>query len=81
MTETATLPDASVMQGVIPYIGYGGRANEAEDFYAKAFGASDLGRMPNPEAPESLMHAQIEINGGALMMTDHGCEPVPIRAL
>lgn len=75
MSEAVNRPEAHVMQGVIPYIGYGGRANEAADFYAKAFGASDLGRMPDPEAPESLMHAQLEINGGALMMTDGGCEP------
>ncbi|WP_209427008.1 glyoxalase/bleomycin resistance/extradiol dioxygenase family protein [Pararhodobacter sp. SW119] len=78
MTETATetRPDASVMRGVIPYIGYGGRANEAADFYARAFGAIDLGRMPDGERPERLMHAQVEINGGALMMTDMGCEDV-----
>lgn len=76
MTDTATQtrPDASVMRGVIPYVGYGGRANEAADFYAKAFGATDLGRMPDSEQPERLMHAQIEINGGSMMMTDMGCE-------
>jgi hypothetical protein len=37
MTDTATptRPDASVMNGVIPYVGYRGRANEAADFYAR----------------------------------------------
>jgi PhnB protein len=77
MTDTATptRPDASVMRGVIPYVGYGGRAGEAADFYARAFGASDLGRMPDAEHPERLMHAQVEINGGCLMLTDMGCEP------
>jgi PhnB protein len=76
MTDTATptRPDASVMNGVIPYVGYRGRANEAADFYAKAFGATDLGRMPDAERPERLMHAQLEINGGCLMMTDHGAD-------
>lgn len=73
-TATATRPDASVMRGVIPYVGYGGRAGEAADFYARAFGATDLGRIPDGERPERLMHAQVEINGGALMMTDMGCE-------
>lgn len=80
MTDTATptRPDASVMRGVIPYVGFGGRAGEAADFYAKAFGATEQGRMPDPENTGRLMHAQIEINGGCLMMTDHkeeGAEP------
>jgi uncharacterized glyoxalase superfamily protein PhnB len=39
-TSRPSRPDASVMNGVIPYIGYGGRANEAADFYVKAFGAA-----------------------------------------
>ncbi|WP_246156602.1 SRPBCC domain-containing protein [Aquicoccus porphyridii] len=72
--ETPARPTASEMRGVIPYIGFDGRANEAADFYATAFGATDLGRMPNPDDPTRLMHAQVGINGGALMMTDHGGE-------
>ena len=78
MTEaaTATQPDAAAMKGVIPYIGYGGRANEAADFYVEAFGATDFGRMPNPDNPARLMHAQLGVNGGSLMLTDHGCEEV-----
>ena len=70
MTEapTATQPDASAMKGVIPYIGYGGHANEAADFYAKAFGATDFGRMLSPDNPTRLMHAQLGINGGSLML-------------
>ena len=75
-TATATRPDASDMRGVIPYIGYGGRAGEAADFYAKAFGARDLGRLTDPENPARLMHAQVGINDGSLMMTDMGCEEV-----
>ena len=62
--------DECTMQGVIPYIGMNGRAGEAADFYARAFGARDLGRMPGQEDPARLMHCQVEINGGALMMTD-----------
>jgi uncharacterized protein YndB with AHSA1/START domain/uncharacterized glyoxalase superfamily protein PhnB len=73
MTES---PDPGVMNGVIPYIGYGGRAGEAADFYARAFGAQDLGRVPDHEKPARLMHAQVSINGGALMLTDMGCEEV-----
>lgn len=75
-TDTPARPDASVMRGVIPYIGYGGRANEAVDFYARAFGATDFGRIPATEDPTRLMHAQVGINGGSLMLTDMGCEEV-----
>ena len=64
-------PDGSVMRGPIPYIALGGRAAEALAFYARAFGATDLGRMPDPADPARLMHGQVEINGGALMVTDH----------
>lgn len=63
-------PDARVMQGVIPYLAMGGKAGEAADFYITAFGAKDMGRMPL-ENGAGLMHAQVEINGGALMMTDY----------
>jgi len=78
MTDTTNpaRPDVSLMRGVIPYVGYGGSANEAVNFYTKAFGATDLGRLPDGERPDLLMHAQVEINGGALMMTDMGCEGV-----
>ena len=81
--ETAMRPTASDMKGVIPYVAFAGRANEAADFYAKAFGATDFGRMPNPDNPTRLLHAQVGINGGSLMMTDHGCEdgtdPAPLN--
>ena len=62
--------DARTMRGVIPYIGMDGKAGEAADFYARAFAARDLGRMPGEDDPSRLMHCQVEINGGALMMTD-----------
>jgi PhnB protein len=61
--------DARTMRGVIPYVGMDGRAAEAADFYVRAFGARDLGRLPGEE-PGRLMHCQVEINGGALMMSD-----------
>ena len=72
MTKAATQrPDPRVMQGVIPYLSYAGRAGEAMDFYARAFGATELGRMPEEGSPGRLMHGQVEINGGAFMVTDH----------
>ena len=58
--------DPAVMNGVIPYLLMVGRAAEACDFYARAFGAKGLGRMPFPDGKPGLIHAQIEINGGAL---------------
>ena len=63
-------PEDRIMQGVIPYLSLAGKAGEAADFYAKAFAAKDIGRMPFPGKP-GFMHLQVEINGGALMLTDH----------
>ncbi|MEZ5738239.1 MAG: glyoxalase/bleomycin resistance/extradiol dioxygenase family protein [Burkholderiaceae bacterium] len=82
MSATSQTPDPAVMKGVIPYLAMSGRTADACDFYQRAFDAADLGRVPMPEGQPGLMHAQIEINGGALMMTDHGMaqagvEPVP----
>ncbi len=76
MPEDITL-DARTMAGVIPYVGMEGRAAEAADFYARAFAARDLGRMPSDEDPGKLMHCQVEVNGGALMMTDMRAPDTP----
>jgi PhnB protein len=63
-------PAPETMLGVIPYLGLDGRAADAADFYARAFGATDLGRVPDADNPGHHMHVQVEINGRALMMTD-----------
>lgn len=63
-------PDDRVMQGVIPYLCLAGKSGAAADFYLRAFGAKDLGRMPFEGRPGQFMHVQVEINGGALMLTD-----------
>jgi PhnB protein len=75
MSEATTIsadsrPDPALVRGVIAYLALDGRAAEAADFYARAFGARDLGRYPDEEKPGRFMHIQLEINGGALMMTD-----------
>jgi PhnB protein len=62
--------DARTMLGVIPYIAMDGRAGEAIAFYARAFDARDLGQLPDQDDPKKLMHCQLEINGGMLMMSD-----------
>lgn len=72
MTETTTAArpplDPRVMAGVIPYLAMYGKAAEAAEFYARAFGARELGRFTDPETG-GVMHLQMEVNGGALMMT------------
>jgi PhnB protein len=70
--------DARTMRGVIPYLAMDGRASEAAEFYARAFGARDLGRVPGDDDPSRLMHCQVEINGGALMMTDMRAPDEPV---
>ena len=69
--DDMTPRDATSTRGVIPYLAMGGRAGEACDFYARAFGAEDRGRVPHPDGAPGLMHAQLAINGGMLCMTDH----------
>ncbi|MFN7025222.1 MAG: VOC family protein [Pseudorhizobium sp.] len=72
------MTEPNPMQGVIPYLALNGQAGEACDFYAAAFGAEDRGRMPFPDGQPGLMHAQVLINGGMLMLTDHrGDGPAP----
>jgi PhnB protein len=78
-------PEDRVMQGVIPYLALPGQAGAAADFYIRAFGARDIGRMPFDDRPGQFMHVQVEINGGALMLTDNdmmssavgGTDPIP----
>jgi len=57
-----------VMQGVIPYLNVDG-ADKVIAFYEKAFGAKDLGTM-RTEDGKHVMHSQLEINGGALMLSE-----------
>jgi PhnB protein len=47
----------------------GGRAAEAVEFYKRAFGAVETGRMPADDG-KRLMHVQFVINGGTVMMSD-----------
>ncbi len=89
MTDTSAdnryRPEDRVMQGVIPYLALPGQAGQAADFYIRAFGATDIGRMPFDDRPSQFMHIQLQINGGALMLTDNdmmssaqgGTDPIP----
>lgn len=64
---------ARVMQGVIPYLMIDG-AEKAIAFYTKAFGATDLGTMKTPDG-KHIMHSQLVINGGSLMLSDAAIDP------
>ena len=44
-------------------------AAAAIDFYVKAFGATDLGRLPGPDG-RRLIHAAVNINGSTVMLND-----------
>jgi PhnB protein len=56
------------MNGVIPYLMVRG-ASDAIEFYKRAFGAEDHGRMP-AEGSEKLMHAYLRINDADLFLSD-----------
>ncbi|RFZ55606.1 hypothetical protein MSS2_02177 [Mycobacterium marinum] len=43
-------------------------AAAAIDFYVKAFGAEELGRVPGPDG--RLVHAALRINGSTVMLND-----------
>jgi PhnB protein len=43
-------------------------ANEAIEFYKKAFGAVEMGRLPGPDG--RLMHAVVQIGGSPIMLVD-----------
>lgn len=54
--------------GVTPHLVVDG-ARKAIDFYVRAFGASIVMEMP-AEDGQRLMHAQLLVNGGPLMLCD-----------
>ncbi len=64
--QPKTNPDA-VTRGVIPYLQVEGAA-AAIEFYRRAFGAVERSRTPGDSG--KLMNAQLEINGGLLMVMD-----------
>jgi len=72
MSELKTKPQASSASkgatcNLAPHIVCAG-ANDAIDFYKKAFGAQELTRIPGKDG--KLMHGAITINGATVMLTD-----------
>jgi PhnB protein len=61
-------PVPEVLGGVVPYLQLDG-ATRAAEFYAKAFGAEEVGRHP-PDAQGRTMHIHLHLNGGSLMLSD-----------
>jgi len=60
--------DQAQMQPINPYLTVRGAA-DAIAFYQKAFGAQEVTRMP-AEDGKRLMHAELTINGGTVMLSD-----------
>ena len=65
MPKVKAVPDD--MHTVTPHLICAGAA-AAIDFYKKAFGAVEAGRLPGPNG--RLMHAMIRIEGSAVMLVD-----------
>ena len=70
--------------GAVAYINVSD-AKAALAFYERAFGAREVMRIP-AEDGEHLMHCQLAINGGTLMMNDYRCPdsaavPMPLDGL
>jgi PhnB protein len=63
----ATKPIPDNYPRVTPYLAIDG-ASAAIDFYRKAFGATERMRMGGPEG--KIGHAEIEIEGGLIMLAD-----------
>jgi PhnB protein len=59
---------SNITRGVIPYLNVEGAA-KAIAFYQKAFGAKELARLLTQDGKQ-IMHCQLEINGGSLMLAD-----------
>lgn len=56
-----------VTPAVIPHLCVDNAA-AAIDFYVKAFGATELGRVPGPDG--RIIHAAVTINGSTVMLND-----------
>jgi len=67
MSTVKPIPEG--YHSVTPYLIIGdGRASEALGFYARAFGATEIMRMPGPNG--GIMHAEIRLGDSVLMLAD-----------
>lgn len=56
-------------QPIIPHLVVD-NASAAIEFYVKVFGATERGRQPAPNNPSKILHAELEVYGGRLMLCD-----------
>src|SRR4030088_1858553 len=70
-TATATKPIPEGYHSATPYLIIKGAA-EAIDFYKRAFGATELFRMPQPDG--RIGHAEIKIGDSPIMLADEAPE-------
>lgn len=68
MSTQHVYPGAATLSTYITIKG----CSEAIEFYKKAFGAKEIGRLLMPDG--SIGHAEIEIEGSMLMMADENIE-------
>ena len=60
--------------GVVPYLAMAGRSREAVAFWEKALGAKEVLAV---DENGHIRHAEVEINGGPVYVTDFSMEPLP----
>ena len=65
------MAEMTSMPPITPYLTVKG-ANEAIEFYKKAFGATEVTRMPGPDG--KIMHAEIKIGNSILMLAEENPE-------
>ena len=65
MSKVKPVPEG--MHSVTPHLVCAGAA-EAIDFYKKAFGATEVARLPGPDG--KLMHGAVRIEGSVVMLVD-----------
>jgi PhnB protein len=74
------MADQIKMPPITPYLTIKG-ANEAIEFYKKAFGATENSRLPYEDG-KRLMHAEISLNGSIVLLSDefpeHGQVLAPV---
>jgi PhnB protein len=65
MSKVKAIPEG--MHSVTPHLVCAGAAS-AIDFYKKAFGATEVARLPGPDG--KLMHGAVRIEGSVVMLVD-----------
>ena len=67
MSKPAVKPVPDDMHTLTPHLICAGAA-DAIEFYKKAFGATEMARLPGPDG--KLMHAMVQIGDSKLMLVD-----------